>query len=405
MVLTPAQAQIAEDTHRFRVLRCGRRFGKTLLAAWEIFGVAVSAPNKRISYYAPTRDDARDIMWGTLCDICLPVITYKNDSRLELKVKTKSGGESLIVLQGWESVKDRQKGRGVKNDFIVTDEVSKYPEFWLNWHEVLRPTLTDTRGSALFPSTPNGYNHFYDLSNIELRDPDFKTFHFSTYDNPYIPLDEIEKARKELPEDKFSQEYLAEFRKKSGLVYPEFSRAIHLFDDLTPRRGLIEVISGVDFGFTNPSVILVIERDSDNNYWVRSEWYRTGKTNAELIEYARTLGVNAFYPDPAEPDRIEEMKRAGLTIREVNKDIVKGIDSVRTLLKNKKLRVHLDCLNLISELETYSYPEKRTNQNEPEVPIKEGDHACDALRYALFMNAPIVSKDETEFSLYEGSYR
>lgn len=402
MVLTPAQKIIAKDLRRFRVLRCGRRFGKTTLAVEEMFGKAVSKNDQRVAYVAPTFQQARDIAWEMLKKRCLPIAINVNETRLEITLKTQHGGTSIIILRGWEAIETL---RGQKLDFIVLDEIRNMKRFWLMWQEVLRPTLTDTKGEGLFISTTNGFDHFYDLCNLELRDDDFKSFHFTTYDNPLLPLEEIEKAKKELPEDKFAQEYLAEFRKKSGLVYPEFNRENCLFDDKTPMRGMIERIAGIDFGFTNPSVILVIDRDTDNNYFVKFEWYKAGKTNSELIEFAKGLGVNIFYPDPAEPDRIEEMKRAALNVRDVNKDVAKGIDSVRTLFKNRKLFIHKNCLNLISELETYSYKEKKENQNEPEDPIKEHDHAVDALRYALFMNQPLAIEDDPEFNLYSTSFR
>ena len=104
MILHPAQSQIVKDRHRFRVVDCGRRFGKTTLAAWEMIGYAVSSPEARIVYYAPTRDDARDIMWGMIQDIASPLITDKNEGRLELTLKNKFGGLSTLFLYGWEAV-------------------------------------------------------------------------------------------------------------------------------------------------------------------------------------------------------------------------------------------------------------------------------------------------------------
>ena len=148
---------------------------------------------------------------------CEPLIIDTNESRLELTIRNKFGGTSQILLYGWEAVQERKKGVGVKNNFIVLDEVSKYRNFWEGWHEVLRPTLTDLRGGGLFISTPNGFNHFYDLSGMERKNEDYKTFHYTSYDNPFLPVEEIEAARKELTEDRFGQEYLADFRKTEGL--------------------------------------------------------------------------------------------------------------------------------------------------------------------------------------------
>ena len=154
-----------------------------------------------------------------------------------------------------------------------------------------------------------------------------------------------------------------------------------------------DYIAGVDFGYTNPTAILQIVKDYDNTFWVTSEWYKTGKTTEEIIEYAKTLKINRWYPDPAEPDRIEQLRRSGLNVREVNKDVVKGIDSVRSLLKNGKLKIHSSCVHLIEEFESYVYKENRPMSNEQEEPVKENDHALDALRYALFMqNATYTEK-------------
>ena len=74
--------------------------------------------------------------------------------------------------------------------------------------------MTDTRGTALFASTPKGFNHFYDLNNLELTDKEFKSFSFTSYDNPYLPVDEIDKAKATLPPDRFAQEYLGILSKK-----------------------------------------------------------------------------------------------------------------------------------------------------------------------------------------------
>lgn len=389
MILTPAQNQIAADTHRFRVANCGRRFGKTVLAIEEIKGKAF-AKQSRIAYIGPTIQQTRDIVWEQLKKELQAITLYVNDTRLEIKVKTVKGDESLIVLRGWEAIETL---RGQSYDFIVIDEIASMRNWDEKWQEVIRPTLTDRKGQVLFISTPKGFNHFYGLFRKESEDTDYKSFHFTSYDNPNIPVEELDKARLEVTEDRFAQEYLADFRKTEGLVYKEFDRTKHLFKDediLGNNGGQLRhhftfKMAGLDFGYTNPAAIAEIWEDSDGTFWVVSEWYKTGKTNAEIIEYGKSLDVSAWYPDPAEPDRIEEMKRAGMNVREVSKDVLKGIDCVRNLFKTNKLKIHHKCYNLIAELETYSYKEKQLNRNEPEEPIKEGDHLLDAIRYPLFM--------------------
>ncbi len=383
MILTPAQKTIANDLHRFRVVNCGRRFGKTTLAVLEMVGKAVFKKDRKIAYIAPTYQQARDIAWQELKKVSLPAVKDINESRLEITLKTKDGGLSSKYLRGWESIETL---RGQKFDFIVIDEVASMRNFWINWQEVLRPTLTDTRGEALFISTPKGFNHFYDLYNLQDTDPDYKSFHFTSYDNPFIPVDELEKAKKELTEDRFAQEFLADFRKMEGLVYKEFNRDKHTYNDSYIFHSF-EKIAGVDFGFTNPAAILTIKIDGEKNYYIDDEWYITGKTESQIAEYVASQGFNGVYADPEAPSAIEELRRRGANIRDVvkNKDSIKsGIQKVRELFLSGRLKVNKKCVNTIYELETYCYPDKKEIRD-PEIPIKENDHAMDAMRYALSM--------------------
>jgi hypothetical protein len=379
MHLSKAQAEIALDRHRFRVVNCGRRFGKTTLAIDQIKACAAYR-EARIAYIAPTFQQARDIAWEQLKKDYTGSGATINETRLEVRAPTVNGKESLIVLRGWESIETL---RGQLFDLIVLDEVASMRNFWRSWEEVVRPTLTDRKGEVLFISTPKGFNHFYDLFNLQETDPDFKSFHFTSYDNPHIPADEIDKAKQQLTEDRFGQEYLADFRKTEGLVYKEFDRTRHVYTTATYHP--VDRLVGIDWGWTNPAASHLIEKDSDRHYWISNEFYKTHQSTAQIIEHVSSLRPNKVYPDPAEPDRNEEARRAGLNVREVSKDLEAGISCLQELFKQNRIHIHSSCVNLIQELETYSYPEKKPNQNENEAPIKENDHALDEIRYVLYM--------------------
>ena len=403
--LHPTQSIVASDTHRFRVVNAGRRWGKTELAVEEMKGFAVAHEDGNVGYIASTFAQARDIAWAKLKAASRPLWEDKpNESRLEVIIRnqyyndrrpeiiTNSGimipWLSRIALRGWEAV---ESFRGQAFDFLVPDEIAMYRSFWQEWQEVLRPTLTDRRGHGMFISTPKGFNHFYDLYNLQDEDPDYKSFHFTTYDNPYIPVDEIDKAKKELTEDRFAQEYLADFRKTEGLVYKEFDRDNHLFDEPGFEGEdfvTVKLFGGVDFGTTNPAAAIEVRKDRDANYWVRESLYRTGMTDSAVADYVAALRWHEVYPDPESASGCEELRRRGVNVRDVikAKDSVRnGINVVRELFKANRLYIHKDSRNLIWELETYAYPEKKPDHNEEERPIKENDHALDALRYALMM--------------------
>ena len=394
MILHQSQNQIATDRHRFRVLRCGRRWGKTTLEAEEIKGKVIYKP-ARVAYIANNYGQARDIMWVMLKKQLLGATLETNESRLEIKTATRSGGESYIILRGWESIENL---RGQAFDFLALDEVARMRNFWVNWNEVLRPTLTDTKGEAIFSSTPRGFNHFYDLCNQELIDKDFKSFHFTSYDNPFLPVDELEAAKKSLPNDAFIQEYLAEFTKTQGLVYKEFLRERNLYEELPMLKYGKEYqkLGGIDFSYRNPAAVVDIRFDGEHVF-VEDEWYKRERTDAMIADYVKSCKFLAVYPDPESAGAIAELRQRGINVREVRKgkdSIKSGIQTIREMLLRGDLKINKRCVNTIAEFEMYSYKDEETDRNEPENPIKASDHALDAIRYVVSSLIPLIRRKE-----------
>ncbi len=212
MELHQAQAQIVNSKARFRVAVTGRRFGKTTLSVYEMLAYAMYRPNSKIVYVAPTIKQARDIAWEMLKKITRNALfEAPNETRLELKIKCSNSQEtSEIWLRGTENIESL---RGIGIHFLVVDEVASMKDWNTIWREVLRPTLIDTKGQALFIGTPKGFNHFYNLFNLSKEDKDYESFRFSSYDNNFIDKEEIDKAKEEAERtqtmDEFNQEYMA----------------------------------------------------------------------------------------------------------------------------------------------------------------------------------------------------
>ena len=379
--LHPNQKIVAKNQNRFKVLNCGRRWGKTTLAV-EIMLMRSFAKPVKIAYIAPTIQQARDIAFAMLKKELQPILKDTNESRLEFKVKTQDNEESLIFLRGWEAIETL---RGQAFDFLILDEVASMRNFWIGWQEVLRPTLTDTKGGAMFVSTPKGFNHFYDLYNKELKDKDYKSFTFSSYDNPFLPKEEIDNAKATIPIERFEQEYMASFQKTQGLVYKEFSREKHLYETLPENT--YEKLGGVDFGFRNPAGVLNIYFAKDK-FWVEDEWYKRERTDAVIADYVAGYKFDEVYPDPENAGGIEELKQRNINVREVNKgkgSVIAGINRVKEAFITGKLMINKKCVNLIAELEMYSYDDDKGDRNENENPVKANDHLLDALRYVIMM--------------------
>lgn len=235
------QQPILASTARFRVLACGRRFGKTEIDIYELAHRAIKG--QRTAYFAPsykmTMETWRQVLWRLN-----PIISYANktDGRIELI----TGG----TIEFWSlSTASAESVRGRKYHFIVIDEAGMMWNLHSVWDEVIRPLLVDYKGGALFTSTPKGRNFFYDLymRGLDGKNPEWQSFNYPTVKNPYVSPDEVESARKTTVSRSFRQEYLAEFVEDAGSVFREVGRV----SVLQPQEGPIQAhwySMGVDWG-------------------------------------------------------------------------------------------------------------------------------------------------------------
>lgn len=189
------QVKILEDKSRFRVVMCGRRFGKSELSQIEIIQNALFGKN--VAYITPTYKLAK-----TFFDKLSKAVPFESN-RSDLFIKFPNEG-SVEFFTGERL--DNLRGR--KFHLAVVDEASFIPDLEDGWLNSIRPTLTDYKGKALFLSTPKGRNYFYSLF-LKDGEPDWRSFKFTTYDNPYLDKSEIDDARVQLPNIVFEQEYLA----------------------------------------------------------------------------------------------------------------------------------------------------------------------------------------------------
>lgn len=212
------QLNLHKSKARFRVVACGRRYGKTLFACNEIVKFALNHKAANCAWVAPTYRQSK-IAYRLIRRALRKAITYKSDSELRLEFQT---GSSITFFSSDNY--DALRGNGFH--FLVMDECADINE--KAWTEVLRPTLSDTQGRALMIGTPKGRNFFFRLfaRGADPEYPDWEAFNAATADNPYIPAEEIEAAKRELPEDTFLQEYMAVFLEESAGVFKGIDRCI-----------------------------------------------------------------------------------------------------------------------------------------------------------------------------------
>jgi len=204
--------QIFNSKKRFKIVAAGRRFGKSYLSAWLLLINAIQSESKDVFYVAPTFQQAKDIMWGMLKDLGQDLIAAAHENTAVL---TLVNGRK-IYLKG----SDRPDTlRGVGLYFVVLDEYANMkPQVW---EQIIRPTLADVKGSALFIGTPAGKNHFFDLYKDAQDDDDWDSFQFMSIDNPFLPATEIEASKKNMSTMSFRQEFEASFETFSGGIFKE----------------------------------------------------------------------------------------------------------------------------------------------------------------------------------------
>jgi len=394
--LSKWQTEVRKDNHRYKVINCGRRAGKSFLTSIEMLRFATENPHTDIWYISPSYKQSKAIMWAMLKDLIPPVVINRiNETNISIELVN----GSRILLKGGDNPDSL---RGVKIDFCVFDETaffSKWEEVW----QVIRPTLVDSKAQVWFISTPNGFNHFKELAeNITkggrsiFKPDDYKYFHFTTYDNPYLDPTEIDQMKLEMDEDSFAQEVLGEFRKMSGLIYKEFNRDIHMVD--IPFEKFNEewtFTRSLDFGFAHKSALgyFAISPQKDEIY-LYDGIYESNLVESQIAEIVKEkdAGRKIVKPvaDSAQPMSIAQLFHYGVRFDPVDKstDSVKnGIVRVAELLRIRPdtgkptLMFNKNLTWIADEFETYRWIEATQDGVVKEVPYKVRDDSCDMVRY------------------------
>ena len=392
MPLSKPQKEILECSNRFRVLITGRRFGKTFLCIQEMAKFA-RYNNKKVWYIAPTYRMAKDIVWNDLVDRMTKHKWIKKLNHSDLKLTLRNGSE--ISLRGADN---ENSLRGVGLDFLVMDEFADVKEH--AWYEVLRPTLSDKNGAALFCGTPRGYGNWsYNLFSKENEDEQWKSFQFTTLEGGQVSANEIEQAKQDLDERTFNQEYNASFVNYAGQIYYNFDRKENVIDNYVPDTNEIHI--GMDFNI-DPMSAVICELKGNNIYLYEEIVIYSSNTDEMVQEIKnRFKDKHIFiYPDPASKQRktsaggvtdLAILKNAGFHLRVRNNHplIRDRINAVNTKLKNgvgdRTLFIANKCKTMLKSIERQIYKEGTT------VPDKDNnyDHMNDALGYLVEYLYPV----------------
>ena len=399
MKLSAPQKQVAQHPARFKVLVTGRRFGKTTLAIRQLCYFA-RHPEKLCWYVAPSYRQAKQTVWLQIKKVLNDLKWIKKINEAELTIFLRNG--SRICLRGADNP---QSLRGVGLDYLVIDEAADIDEY--AWHEVLRPTLSDTGGHVFFTGTPRGLNWFHDLyqQGQKTTDDSWQSWQFTTIDGGWVPDEEIDQAKKDLDAKTFRQEYEATFETYSGIIYYGFDMK-HNVKNIVIPEDVTALHIGIDFNL-NP-MFATVSYIKNEIVHVFDEIQIWSSNTDELCEeiLRRYPGKRIFaYPDPAARQRrtssarrtdasilqnagfVVKLPRSHMSIRDrincVNSKLCNAM-GIRGVIIDPKAK------NLINSLIRHTY-KQGTN-----LPTKdEGwDHANDSLGYLISFLYPIVKNRE-----------
>lgn len=248
----PHQIRALESPARFKIIVAGRRGGKTHLITEDIVETINKAPRgAEIAYIGPTLQQAKELIWDPL-EERMHQLRWKiqpriSKSRFELTRRRK------IYVLGAEKIR---RIRGHKLFKAYLDELAFFETPFNEIWRAVRPALSDHKGGAILSTTPNGKGtEAYDVYLAAMEKHDWETFTWRTIDNPWIPVEEIEDAKRDLDEKSFRQEYEALWESYEGLAYYNFDENIHIKKqaNLIPEY---PVHLAFDFN-VNPTTLLV----------------------------------------------------------------------------------------------------------------------------------------------------
>jgi phage terminase large subunit len=284
----------------------------------------------------------------------------------------------LLTLPGesrfdFFSLDDAEKIKSADFNYIWMEEANEF-----SWDDYVTGALRSLRA----PKAENDLNQIflslnptdeYGWINEKLLQKDDVTVIHSTYrDNPFLDQDYIAslEALKTQDENYYRIYALGEWGRLENVIFRNYLPV----DDWPPETQVWAY--GLDFGFSNPTALVKVGVNEGIIY-LQEILHRSHLTNAEVIEFLTHQPRADVYADSAEPQRIEEIRRAGVNIYPANKDVKFGLD----LMKRRALKITRDSPNLLKEFISYQYKKDKDGRILEE-PVKFNDHGIDAARYA-----------------------
>lgn len=303
-----------------------------------------------------------------------------------------NGRENRFYCFGGRDESSQDLVQGVTLAGVLFDEVALMPESFVNQ----ATGRCSVEGSKyFFNCNPAGRLHWFKVNWInKYLEKRLLYLHFTMDDN--LSLSERIKER-------YRRMYVGVFYRRyiegvwcaaEGVIYDNWIESANGFDAEVehPWEGrFLNHYVAVDYGSTNPTVFLDAW-DDGQTFWIRKEYYHdSAKEQRQKTVSQHADDLEAFLEgdrdaqiivDPAAEAFKLELKNRGLRVKNADNDVLEGIRMTATMIQLGALKVEKGCTHFRKEIETYIWDQKAKERGE-EKPVKQNDHAMDAVRYLI----------------------
>lgn len=374
--LHPKQREVVYSGERFKIACCGRRWGKTTAAiVWLLVrpphGVLV-APYTQAAWFAPTFRMAEHV-YRKIASATQELIVSASANVMSLEFRN----GSRVLFFSMENIR-AARGRGFSR--VVIDEAAHAPNLEETWLTVIRPTLLDTTGDALFISTPNGFNYFYDLFNRARASSDWFTMQSPTWDNPWIDSSEIEAMRSQLDPLSFAQEIGAEFvALQGGMLNPSL---VQYAECSEPETFAIGVDPAASSARSADYTAIVVAAVSAGKYYV-CDAHLIRQEGTAVLDHIRQVyeRYSAIAPTLV---FVESVATQRILLSFLRREVPVAVGAIPKTGKQVRF---MPIVELYSRSQIVHHPKLRGSLFEAQLfsfPHGEHDDAVDALCYAIY---------------------
>jgi PBSX family phage terminase large subunit len=285
--------------------------------------------------------------------------------------------------------------QGKTMSLVYCDEMTLYPESIIDMIDT-RLSEPYSRGfGSMNPSHPNHKLKQW-IDKAAAGDPNYYALKFTLDDNPYVDEEYKARIRNSASGLFYKRNYLGLWCLAEGAIFDFFDRHVHTKE--RPPMNAEYFVAGIDYGTVNPFCCLIIGVNTGRfshtglHMWVQKEYYwnpeKNGyqKTNSDfkrdMIDFLEPYAPRAIYIDPSAQAFQLELQRAGLHVVHANNEVEFGIQEMTSKMKEGLLTVCEECKNTIREIESYVWDARSAKKGYDE-PLKQDDHAMDALRYVI----------------------